>query len=126
MVPSLVAHKNKRTVRLLELPSVDQSGWSIYYNYSHIYLVIIARQQMKSPKEREMGAGEFKTHCLQLIDEVNQSRVAIIVTKHGKPLAKLVPYSQEMVPLFGCMQDSVVIHGNIVASTGEAWEADGE
>jgi prevent-host-death family protein len=81
---------------------------------------------MNKPKEREMGAGEFKAHCLQLIDEVNHSRVPIIVTKHGKPLAKLVPYLEEPVSLFGCMKDSVVIHGNIVDGTGEIWEADAD
>ncbi len=81
---------------------------------------------MKQPKEREIGAGEFKTHCLQLIDEVSQSRVPIVVTKHGKPLARLVPYSAEAVSLFGCMKGTVVIRGDIVESTGEAWEADGD
>jgi prevent-host-death family protein len=81
---------------------------------------------MKKPKEREVGAGEFKTHCLQLIDEVSHSRVPIVVTKHGKPLAKLVPYVDEPVLLFGCMKGSVVIHGDIVAGTGEPWEADAD
>jgi prevent-host-death family protein len=81
---------------------------------------------MKQPKEREVGAGEFKARCLQLIDEVSHSRVPIIVTKHGKPLAKLIPYLEEPVSLFGCMKDSVVIYGNILDGTGEAWEADAD
>jgi len=81
---------------------------------------------MKQPKERQVGAGEFKTHCLQFIDEVNLTRVPIIVTKHGKPLAKLVPYSETPVSLFGCLKDSVIIHGDIVAGTGQVWEADAD
>jgi hypothetical protein len=47
---------------------------------------------MKQPKERGIDAGEFKAHCLQLIDEVSHSRVPIIVTKPGKPMpTKVAP-----------------------------------
>ena len=80
--------------------------------------------QVKNDNEREIAAGEFKARCLQLIDEVNQNRVPIIVTKHGRPMAKLVPFSEEPVSLFGCMKDSAVIRGDIVEGLGEVWEAD--
>lgn len=76
-------------------------------------------------KEKRIGAGEFKAHCLQLIDEVNRSRLPLVITKHGKPLARLVPYVEQPYTLFGCMKDSVVIHGDLVQGTGEVWEADG-
>jgi prevent-host-death family protein len=79
-------------------------------------------------KEREIGAGEFKAHCLQLIDEVSHTRNRIVVTKHGKPMAMLVPYankeSSKQPSLFGCLQNTVLIHGDIVAGTGESWQAD--
>ncbi|MDQ5935179.1 MAG: hypothetical protein QG574_2485 [Cyanobacteriota bacterium erpe_2018_sw_21hr_WHONDRS-SW48-000092_B_bin.40] len=77
-------------------------------------------------KEKTIGAGEFKTHCLNLIDEVNRSRLPIIITKHGKPLARLVPYADEPYTLFGCMKGSVVVHGDLVDGTGEEWQADGD
>lgn len=75
-------------------------------------------------KEKSIGAGEFKTHCLHLIDEVNRSRLPIVITKHGKPLARLVPYANEPYSLFGCIRDSVVIHSDLVEDTGEEWLAD--
>src|SRR5687768_11337882 len=39
----------------------------------------------------EMSAAQFKTRCLALIDQVAQTREEIVITKRGKPVAKLVP-----------------------------------
>ena len=50
--------------------------------------------------------------------------MTIVITKHGKPLARLIPYADEPYTLFGCMKDSVIINGNLVESTGEEWQAD--
>ena len=75
-------------------------------------------------QENQIGAGEFKARCLQLIDEVNRSRVPLIITKHGKPMAKLLPYDEAPFTLYGCMKDSVIINGDIVEGTGVEWEAD--
>lgn len=75
-------------------------------------------------KLSKIAAGQFKAHCLQLIDEVNQHRSSILITKHGKPLAMLVPIKQEKHTLFGCLKNSVVIRGNIISGTGEEWDAD--
>jgi prevent-host-death family protein len=44
--------------------------------------------------ERIIKAGEFKARCLQLMDEVASTGETIVVTKRGKPMARLVP----MVP----------------------------
>ncbi|MEL6912228.1 MAG: type II toxin-antitoxin system Phd/YefM family antitoxin, partial [Cyanobacteria bacterium J06598_4] len=65
------------------------------------------------------GAGEFKTHCLKLIDKVNQTRKSLTITKHGKPMAKLTPIEDEAYSLFGCLKDTVEIEGDIVKGTGE-------
>lgn len=40
---------------------------------------------------RKMAAGSFKIHCLAVMDEVQAKREAVMITKHGKPVAKLVP-----------------------------------
>lgn len=75
-------------------------------------------------KIEQIGAGAFKARCLQLLDDVGQRHLQLIITKHGKPLAKLVPIEEENFTLFGCMQNSVVIQGDIVAGTGEKWDVD--
>lgn len=74
--------------------------------------------------KNKIPAGYFKAHCLQLIDEVNQKRLPIIITKHGKPMAKLIPVNQEQVSLFGCLKNSVVIVSDIIEDTGEIWDAE--
>ena len=72
----------------------------------------------------QIGAGEFKTHCLKLIDRVHQTKQPITITKHGKPMAKLTPIEDETDSLFGCLPNTVEITGDIVEGTGEVWEAD--
>jgi prevent-host-death family protein len=46
---------------------------------------------MTMDKTKEIAAGEFKTHCLALLDEVAETGREIIVTKRGKPVAKVMP-----------------------------------
>ena len=39
----------------------------------------------------EIKASEFKATCLALLDEVAQTRAEYVVTKYGRPVARLVP-----------------------------------
>lgn len=72
-----------------------------------------------------IAAGEFKTHCLRLMDEVDRKHCSFVITKHGKPVAKLVPVDEEpAVPVFGYLKGRARITGDITASTGETWNAD--
>jgi prevent-host-death family protein len=73
----------------------------------------------------EIAAGEFKAKCLKLMDRVESTKEEIIITKRGKPIAKLVPFEEgEPPPLFGRMKGSVTIVGDIVAPLDVRWEAD--
>ena len=75
----------------------------------------------------EIAAGEFKAHCLRLMDEVRESHREIVITKHGRRVAKLVPVEDAPADSFGAMKGSVVYEGDIVEPDPEAWErADGE
>lgn len=76
------------------------------------------------PENEQIGAGEFKTHCLKLIDRVNQTKKPITITKYGKPMAKLTPIEDETYSLFSCLENTVEINGDIVAGIGEDWSAD--
>lgn len=73
--------------------------------------------------ETTIGAGDFKAKCLQLLDAVATQREPLIITKRGKPVAKLVPVPPQ-ARLFGALAGSVVSESDIVAPVGEAWEAD--
>jgi len=72
----------------------------------------------------EIPAGEFKAKCLKLLDEVQKQRRQVIITKRGKPVARLVPLSEELPDIFGRMKGTGEILGDIVSSTGEIWNAD--
>ncbi|MGD0199259.1 MAG: type II toxin-antitoxin system prevent-host-death family antitoxin [Bryobacteraceae bacterium] len=74
---------------------------------------------------KRIAAGEFKAKCLGLLDEVNERRMRIIVTKRGKPVAKVVPINRDLdAGLFGKMKGTVKILGDIVEPTGEIWDAE--
>jgi prevent-host-death family protein len=75
---------------------------------------------------KTMPAGQFKTHCLAVIDEVNAKHEAVIITKHGKPMAKLVPIPQEKDSIFGFMQGRGKIVGDIIEPVfpPEDWDAE--
>jgi prevent-host-death family protein len=73
---------------------------------------------------KQIPAGEFKTSCLALMDEVQATGEPILVTKHGKPVVKLVPAETEDDGIFGYMAGKAKIVGDIVAPVTpiEDWE----
>lgn len=76
--------------------------------------------------ERRIPAGEFTAKCLKLIDEVRDTGEALIITKHGKPVAKLTPVEgigpENPKSLFGCMKGSITILGDIIEPIETGWE----
>ena len=75
---------------------------------------------------QQVAAGQFKTQCLKLMDQVQQTREEVVITKHGKPVAKLVPIEETQVSqsIVGFMKGSVQVVGDIVSPVDEVWEAD--
>jgi prevent-host-death family protein len=72
-----------------------------------------------------INAAQFKAKCLKLIDEVAATREPLVITKRGKPLAKLVPVEDETpTRLFGYMKGTVQILGDIVNVPHDAWAAE--
>lgn len=72
-----------------------------------------------------INAAQFKAKCLKLIDDVAATRKPLVITKRGKPLAKLVPIEVETLPpLFGYMKGTVEILGDIVNVPHDAWAAE--
>lgn len=75
---------------------------------------------MKSARNT-IPAGQFKARCLGLLDQVANSGETFVITKRGKPLAKLVPIEQTS-PV--SLRGSVQYNGDIVGRLGKKWEAD--
>ena len=72
--------------------------------------------------QTKIAAGEFKAKCLNLLDEVAETRKTLVITKHGKPVAQLVPMPPEVDP-FGAMRGSGTITGDIISPLDNEWEA---
>ena len=74
---------------------------------------------------KQMAAGEFKAQCLAIMDRVFESGEPVLITKHGKPVAKLVPAEKQTDDIFGYMAGKVKIVGDIVgtATPLEDWES---
>ncbi len=65
------------------------------------------------PDERVLAAGEFKTHCLRLMDEVHETGTEIIVTKHRRPVVRVSPVRMERPRLVGSCVDQLQILADI-------------
>jgi prevent-host-death family protein len=64
---------------------------------------------MVMKKWRRLPAAEFKATCLQLMDHVRETGVEYVVTKHGRPVAKLVRFEDEpATAFFGSMRGTVL------------------
>ena len=66
---------------------------------------------------KTMAAGKFKVHCLAVMDEVASKRESVVITKRGKPVAKLVPVEKEKDDIFGFFngKGTIEIKGDIVS-----------
>lgn len=73
---------------------------------------------------KTMPAGEFKARCLQVMDQVNSTRTSVVITKRGKPIAKLVPVEAAATWVPGRLAGKIEILGDIVSPITplEAWE----
>jgi prevent-host-death family protein len=72
---------------------------------------------------KKMAAGVFKANCLAVMDEVQSKRITVVITKRGKPVAKLVPAGPQTDDIFGFLSGKIKITGDIVspALTPEEW-----
>lgn len=68
-----------------------------------------------------MGAAEFKQKCLALLDRVDPD--GVVITKHGRAVAKLIPLGGEPAALIGSLKGKLRIKGDIL-STGSRWDAE--
>ena len=72
---------------------------------------------------KTIGAAKFKAQCLALLDQIDAD--GLIVTKHGKPVAKVIPFGNRDADLIGCLSGRIEVKGDIY-TTGIAWDADGQ
>jgi prevent-host-death family protein len=62
-----------------------------------------------------MAAGSFKTHCLAVMDEVQARKQTVVITKRGKPVAKLIPVGKQTDDIFGFLAGKGKVTGDVVS-----------
>lgn len=72
---------------------------------------------------KEIGAAKFKEQCLALLDQLDAD--GLIVTKHGKPVARVVPYESQGVDLIGSLRHKIAIRGDVF-TTDLHWDANAQ
>ena len=72
---------------------------------------------------KTMGAAKFKEQCLALLDRLDAD--GLVITKRGKPVARIVPYDQEFAGSIGSLRGKIEVRGDIMG-TGVRWNADAE
>ncbi len=78
----------------------------------------------KIVRPRKIKASEFKAKCLKLMDEVAASGEGLVITKHGRPVSRLVPYQDKPRMTFGRNRENICINGDIVSPMPAAWFED--
>lgn len=72
---------------------------------------------------KTIGVTKFKEQCLALLDQLEPE--GLVVTKHGKPVARVIPYDNQDAELIGSLSGKIIVNGDIF-TTGVRWDADAE
>ena len=72
---------------------------------------------------KTLDAAIFKEQCLAVLDHLDAE--GLVITKRGKPVARVVPYDREFAGLVGSLREMIEIRGDVM-STGARWNADAE
>lgn len=71
---------------------------------------------------KTIPAGTFKANCLALMDEVKAKRETVVITKHGEPVAMLVPIKADVDEIYGFLKGKGSISGDVIAPALSAKE----
>ena len=66
-----------------------------------------------------IGITKFKEKCSALLDQLDGE--GLVITKHGKPIAHVIPYEHRCADLIGSLKNKIEIRGNIY-STRVSWD----
>ena len=81
----------------------------------------------ESSDEKTIGVTAFKTQCLALIDDVAKGKTRrVVLMKHNRPVAAIVPIDQEFTDLWGALRGTVTVAPgtDLAAPLDEPWEAE--
>lgn len=77
--------------------------------------------QCQNRRMKQIGAAEFKQQCLAILNRLGPE--GVVITKHGKPVARVIPIGADSVSLIGSLRAKLTIKGDIL-TTGARWDAE--
>ena len=84
--------------------------------------MVISYDQSYNLAMKRVAAAKFKEQCLAILDQLGPE--GIVITKHGRPVARLLPAERAFADLIGSLRGRIRVRGDVL-STGLKWEADG-
>lgn len=70
---------------------------------------------------RTIGAAKFREQCLAMLDQLDAD--GLVITKRGKPIARVLPYDRTDADLIGSLRHKVQVRGDVL-TTGQRWGVD--
>jgi antitoxin (DNA-binding transcriptional repressor) of toxin-antitoxin stability system len=70
-----------------------------------------------------VAISEFKSHCLEILKNLEKSQTSIIITKRNKPIATVSYFQKKKASIFGMMKNKGEVKGDIISPIDEVWEA---
>jgi len=74
---------------------------------------------------RRISTSELKARASRIVTDVSRGKTTVIITKRGRPVAKLVPIDAGSPTLFGFAKGCIKVRGDIMEPVGTSWEASG-
>lgn len=74
----------------------------------------------------KITAASFRSNCFKILDEVDKKHKEVIITKRGKPIAKLIRYQTNNAsdPLLGSLPNAGSTVGDLTEPLEDEWELD--
>lgn len=74
--------------------------------------------------KESVSASHLKAKCSEVLDQVERHKKSVIVTRRGRPIARLVPFeNDEPRELYGSLSGSVRFWGDVIEPLEVEWEA---
>lgn len=74
---------------------------------------------------KEIPISQFKAHCLEIINNLQNSAESVVITKRHRPVAKIESFQKlSKTSIFGIFKDKAEIRGDITQSLNENWSSE--
>ena len=96
-------------------------------------ILVMAKKAIRDGRRKDqslrdvLSAADFKARCLKLMDRVRETGIEYVITKHGEPVAKLVPYkAKQRTPVFGSLKGTVLKYERPLDPVDDEWDINRE